>query len=274
MLSRAEHDKLTSNTLVRKRTAAKDYSIANGRGSGGKGHGGEIAEAKKMAAAAKRESAAAPMASDGLPMPSYSSSNHSSPIPSPQAKPQALPESAGRFGSPRQDQRPLPAGQQPLPGGPGKFGRRDESSGSSGRVGGPTAGRFSAAGRQPEDRRNYSPNRRQDGPTSSSPPTGGFSVPQASSGGRRQEPLSQPQRRPEPAAGRHGQSFALSDDGPSSKPSSGAASAKTQPSTPSTQSPQSKPAAATVLPPQKGPATFAEMGFHSAPVQDKDCIIM
>ncbi|KAG8891431.1 hypothetical protein FRC00_013675, partial [Tulasnella sp. 408] len=26
--------------------------------------------------------------------------------------------------------------------------------------------------------------------------------------------------------------------------------------------------------PGNGPQTFAEMGFHSAPVQDKDCIIM
>ncbi|KAG9013038.1 hypothetical protein FRB90_006331 [Tulasnella sp. 427] len=94
VLSRVEHDKLTNDTLVRKRTSAKEYSMANGMGNGERrGNGAEIKEAQRLAQLAKLEETK--MASDGSPMPMYPGSNSNSPIPSPQSVPRPLPTTPG-----------------------------------------------------------------------------------------------------------------------------------------------------------------------------------
>ncbi|KAG8933365.1 hypothetical protein FRC02_012041 [Tulasnella sp. 418] len=88
VLSREEHDKLTNTTLVRKRTSAKEFSIAEGRGNGErKGDGSEIIAVKKMA----EEERAKKQYDEPLP-----------PVP-------PLPgTSSPASRSPRTDQRPLP----------------------------------------------------------------------------------------------------------------------------------------------------------------------
>ncbi|ELU36196.1 hypothetical protein AG1IA_09774 [Rhizoctonia solani AG-1 IA] len=118
--------------------------------------------------------------------------------------------------------------------------------------------------------------------------------------------MASPKRRPQPqgqVAGRFQQRYTLTDEGfqtPSSPQVSTPVTAPPQPhisipppaSTPAPASaaPASAPAApapapalappspttpaATKLSGKKGPQSFAEMGFHSQPVEDKDCVIM
>ncbi|KAF8680124.1 HCP-like protein [Rhizoctonia solani] len=121
-----------------------------------------------------------------------------------------------------------------------------------------------------------------------------------------QAQMASPKRRPQPqgqVAGRFQQRYTLTDEGfqtPSSPQVSTPVTAPPQPhisipppaSTPAPASaaPASAPAApapapalappspttpaATKLSGKKGPQSFAEMGFHSQPVEDKDCVIM
>lgn len=294
MLSRAEHDRLTNDTLVRKRTSAKEYSMAHGMGNGERhGTGSEIKEAKRLAELAKLEETK--MASDGLPMPVYPGSNNSSPIPSPQSAPRPLPTapgpgpaaSAARLDEKRRPQspprdtgRPLPAGQMPLPGGPGRFGGRREDSAPSG------LGRGRPPNGLGDDRRRPSPTGRVDnGWSSGSPPvSGGFNLPAV--GGRR--PAAGADQGGRPPLGPERQSYSLSDGPAPSIPKPSPQQSpppQQQPQQPQQQRPGmiKKPAhepapapspAAHGKPKPSGPQTFAEMGFQSAPVQDKDCIIM
>lgn len=294
VLSRAEHDKLTNDTLVRKRTSAKEYSMAHGMGNGERlGTGAEVKEAQRLAALAKQEETK--MASDGLPMPVYPGSNSNSPIPSPQSAPRPLPTAPGPSGpsaaarldekrrpqSPPRDPsgRPLPTGQMPLPGGPVRFGNRREDSAPTG------LGRGRPPNGLGDDRRRPSPSSRPDSAWSSgSPPlSGGIDLSQV--GGRR--PAADQGGRPQ--VGPHRQSFALSDGPPPSIPKP-AAQQQTPP--PQQQQPQQQRPGGIIKPAHQpapapapsaaahgkakpnGPQTFAEMGFHSARVQDKDCIIM
>ncbi|CAE6517113.1 unnamed protein product [Rhizoctonia solani] len=109
-----------------------------------------------------------------------------------------------------------------------------------------------------------------------------------------------PKRRPQAqaqAAGRFQHRYTLTDDGfqpPSSPQVSTPATAPPQPQlslpppAPVPAAPASAPAAPAPAPPsptvpapapskssgKKGPQTFAEMGFHSQPQEDKDCVIM
>ncbi|CCO29346.1 Chitin synthase regulatory factor 4 AltName: Full=Chs four homolog 3 [Rhizoctonia solani AG-1 IB] len=113
-----------------------------------------------------------------------------------------------------------------------------------------------------------------------------------------------PKRRPQPQGqgagpGRFQQRYTLTDEGfqtPSSPQVSTPTTAPPQPQaslppsgpapTPASAAPASAPPAAAPAPPsptapaatkqsgKKGPQSFAEMGFHSQPVEDKDCVIM
>ncbi|KAG9034556.1 hypothetical protein FS837_002165 [Tulasnella sp. UAMH 9824] len=284
-LSRAEHDRLTNDTLVRKRTSAKEYSVAHGMGNGERrGSGAEIKEAKRLADLAKQEETK--MASDGLPMPMYPGSNNSSPIPSPQSAPRPLPTAPGSGSGPaanaaRLDEkrrpqspprepsgRPLPPGQMPLPGGPGRFGGRREDSAPSG------IGRGRPPNGLGDDRRRPSPSSRVDS---------GFDLPPA--GGRR--PAAGAEQGGRPPLGPERQSYSLSDGPSPSIPKPSPQQSPPPQEQPHQQrpgmikKPAHEPAPAAPLAaahgkakPGNGPQTFAEMGFHSAPVQDKDCIIM
>ncbi|KAG8904143.1 hypothetical protein FRC01_008854 [Tulasnella sp. 417] len=263
-----------------------------------RGTGSEIKEAKRLAELAKQEETR--MASDGLPMPVYPGSNHSSPIPSPQSAPRPLPTAPGsgpaaatsawpdekkkRPQSPPREPagRPLPPGQMPLPGGPGRFGGgRREDSGPSG------LGRGRPPNGLGDDRRRPSPTGRMDsGWSSGSPPVGG-GINLSAAGGRR--PVAGADHGGRPSLGPERQSYALSD-----QPAPLIPKPSPQQSPPPQQQPQQQrpggvkkpahePAPAPAPGPSagahgkakpSGPQTFAEMGFHSAPVQDKDCIIM
>ncbi|KAG8875798.1 hypothetical protein FRB97_004716 [Tulasnella sp. 331] len=246
-LSRAEHDTLTNTTLVRKRTAAKEYSMASGRGSGERrGNGVEMREAQKLAEAAKQEKESVAMANDGLPMPSYPSGSGNSPAESPKMD--------GR--------KPLPPGQHPLPGTAGRFGGAGRGRGQNA---GPRHGNTVAN-------------------TGSSQPPATSRVGEGPVGGRRNNTNQDMPNR---------QSYALSDDGPISggkqRPPQNSGNGQQKPA--SSASPATAPAPAPVQAPAPSPAetprpskpstpgvtkyeTFADMGFQSAPVNDKECIIM
>ncbi|KAG9004305.1 hypothetical protein FRB94_006812 [Tulasnella sp. JGI-2019a] len=270
-LSRAEHDNLTNATLVRKRTAARDYSVASGRGSGERrGTGAEMREAQKLAEAAKQDTAGASMATDGLPMPSYPSGPGTSPT-----------------ASPKMDaRRPLPPGQQPLPGSGG------------GRFGG-TAGRGRGRGQNgPGQGPRHGETVMGTSGLASIPYPVGRATSDGAAGGRRQNTAQDVSNR---------QSYALSDNGPmggqqrppqnagvrpqrqQSPPQQQQQQQQQRPNAPSSTLPS--PAPAPVQAPAPAPQsaesskpttpgggkryeTFAEMGFQSAPVNDKDCIII
>ncbi|KAG8893023.1 hypothetical protein FRB99_002240 [Tulasnella sp. 403] len=289
-LSRAEHDALTNTTLVRKRTSAKEYSIANGMGSGERRAGAELSEARKVAAMAKKDNENMKMAKDGLPMPSYPSSNQGSPGASPRTDPRPLPNPATAGGRDRRSsetrppqrpgQQPLPGGQQPLPGGHGRFGRREDTASSQASLD-PGRKQTGPGGYRPPANAPVDDRRRP------SPPTGGIVLPQG-----RHDMVGGFGRRPNPSPGPNPnrKSYALSDSGPIS---AGPRPSEPSSSGPPTQKPSGRPPSGggppptapppapspsvpkhSSHPPKKGPETFAEMGFHSAPVQDKDCIIM
>lgn len=267
--------------------------MAAGKGRGERQGSGEmIQEARKVAAAARQEKTV--MASDGLPMPQYPQSNPNSPKASPAAQPRPLPNTdARRYSSPsrdrpsREDSRPvLPAGQQALPGGPGPFGRREDSQGL-GRGGGP-------GGQRPANQRLPSSEHARKDSTPWAMSGGGIDLTKPSPAPAQPQPG--PQRRPQPsnAPASHRQSFSLSDDGPvgasgptpnkpigfNGRPGGGSPGPGTRPQQ-QQRPPAGRPVAAASPAPSQassnksnGPQTFAEMGFHSAPVQEKDCIIM
>lgn len=93
----------------------------------------------------------------------------------------------------------------------------------------------------------------------------------------KRRPATSPQR-PVQMPGR--QRYTLMDEGfqnpalAPQAPVSAPASAPVTPGTAPTPEPPSPTPVAAKPPPKKGAQTFAEMGYHSAPVDEKDCVIM
>ncbi|CAE6349200.1 unnamed protein product [Rhizoctonia solani] len=131
-------------------------------------------------------------------------------------------------------------------------------------------------------------------------PGGGMNTPPSVASPTTQTPATSPRRRPQPqvaAAGRFQNRYTLTDEGfqppsspqastPTTAPPQSQASLSVPPPSSVPPAPVSAPAAPAPVPPsppapaaakpagKKGPQSFAEMGFHSQPAEDKDCVIM
>ncbi|KAG8743604.1 hypothetical protein FRC10_011667 [Ceratobasidium sp. 414] len=242
-LSRAEHESLTDSRLVRRHTRAKDTAAAAGRVAGTKGEEERKAVAGAAQAAARTNSIDSVTAPSSAPAPA--------PVPAPAPAPARAPAPAA---TPEPQRRP---GQMALPG----------------------AGRM---GTSPP--RNTSPLR----PGATSPqrkPATSPQRPAAGTGAGAGAGAGRGAGRPFP----HQQRYTLMDEGfkngpppPAQTPPQQAPAPAPQAPAPQAPAPASAPSPAPAPAPaptankhpKKGPQSFAEMGFHSQPTEEKDCVIM
>ena len=246
-LSRQEHDNLTETTLVRKRTQAKQRSDARGPAAGPR-HGGRQNSQQVVANIRKNSLAYRPGPSQGYPPPSgpVAPEGYSNQRP-PQALPSSSPSSGGNL------YRPPTTQIGPLP----------EQSGYT-----PPQRQQALPASQPQ----YAPPAPQGPLSNPAPGPGGYPSPRVPTHRPSQPQLGAPGQPGQYGRSRTGRGSIGAGipppGGPSSSPQPAQQGRLRTPSPPGPPEPLARP------PPGKGPATFQEMGFQSAKLEEKDCVIM
>ena len=195
-----------------------------------------------------------PLANDGLPAPTLPPSAGSSPRPD--ARPLPLdPDGRRRYSSPSRD-KPVVAAQQTAP--PQQTASFSSASNPI-KLGGPDPAPL-APGQQPLPKWNKGRFGRKDKEEQSGIGRG-RPTESASPNNEDRRPSAGRQR---PSFGKSPQSYGLSDAGPIASPDAAGLNPPLSSSPPRVASPGGR----------HKPETFAEMGFTSAPLKDKDCTIM